>query len=67
MSGHELWHISVLATTLIAAASLGIVWLAPLIFETTPEGIRKARPVALTLGVIAIALLALEWLGVHGG
>jgi hypothetical protein len=67
MSSHELWHITVLAVTLLAAASVGIVLLAPLVFESTPEGVKKARPVVYTLGIIAIALLAVEWLGVHGG
>ena len=67
MSGHQLWHIAVLAVTLLAAGSLGIVWLAPLVFEKTPEGVKKARPYAFGLGLFALVLLAAEWLGVHGG
>ena len=67
MSGHELWHITVLSVTLLAAASLGIVLLAPLVFGSMPDGVKKARPVAYTLVLIAIALLVAEWLGVHGG
>ncbi|HYN37050.1 MAG TPA: hypothetical protein VEV82_08765 [Actinomycetota bacterium] len=67
MSGHELWHITVLVVTLLAGAALAIVLLAPLVFESTPEGVRRARPFALALGLVAVALLIAEWLGVHGG
>ena len=67
MSGHELWHITVLTVTLFAAASLGIVWLAPLVFGHTPAGVEKARPFVFGLALVAVVLLGAEWLGVHGG
>jgi hypothetical protein len=67
MSAHELWHITVLTTTLLAAAGIAIVGLAPLVFEMTPPGVRKARPYVVVLLVAAVALLIVEWRGVHGG
>lgn len=67
MSGHELWHITVLTVTLLAGAALAIVLLAPLVFESVPEGVKRARPFALALGLVALVLLVAEWLGVHGG
>ena len=67
MSSHELWHITVLTTTLLAAAGLAIVGLAPLVFEATPPGVKRARPFVLILVVAAFALLVVEWQGVHGG
>ena len=67
MSGHELWHVTVLAVTLMAGAGLAIVLLAPVVFESVPEGVKKARPFALACGLLAVVLLIAEWLGVHGG
>ena len=67
MSSHELWHITVLTVTLLAAGSLGIVWLAPLVFDEIPAGLKRARPFAFGLGLFALGLLIAEWLGVHGG
>ena len=67
MSGHEIWHVVVLASTLFAAAGLAIVLLAPLVFESPPPGLTRARPLVLGLVVAAALLLAAEWLGVHGG
>lgn len=67
MSAHQLWHVLVLGSTLLAGASLVVVLLAPLVFGAVPSGLKKMRPVVFGLAAAAAALLALEWLGVHGG
>ena len=58
---------AVLGSTLFAAAGVVTLVLAPLIFDETPPGLAKARPLILALTALAVLLLALEWLGVHGG
>ena len=67
MSGHEIWHVIVLASTLFGAAGLAILLLAPLVFESPPPGLAKGRPLVLGLVGAAVALVMAEWLGVHGG
>lgn len=64
-SWHEVWHVTVLAASLFGGAAVALVLLAPLVFETEPEGLARARPYLLGLGVFAGLLLAAEWLGVH--
>ncbi|MGH2754551.1 MAG: hypothetical protein ACRDLB_08965 [Actinomycetota bacterium] len=65
MEGHDLWHLVVLGSTLMGAAGLAILVLAPLVFEEPPPGLRAVRP--LVGGLIALAglLLVVEWLGIH--
>ena len=65
MRGHELWHILVLASTLFGAAGAALLFLTPLIFESPPPGLTRARP--LLIGAIALAgvVFAAEWLVVH--
>jgi len=63
--GHRLWHIAVLASTLLAAAGAAILLLAPLSFEELPPGLRRARPWVLASIVLATILLILEWTSVH--
>lgn len=67
MSGHEIWHVIVLASTLFGAAGLLILLLTPLVFESPPEGLARARPIVIALIGAAAVLVAVEWLGVHGG
>ncbi len=67
MSGHEIWHVIVLASTLFAAAGLAILVLAPLVFESPPPGLARGRPFVLALVGAAAALMVAEWLGLHGG
>lgn len=62
---HEVWHVTVLAVSLFGGASVALVVLAPLVFDSPPEGFVRARPYLLGLGAFAAILLALEWLGVH--
>ena len=66
MTGHEVWHVFVLAFTLFAVAGLVILLLAPLAFGSTPPGLRKSRPFLVALIAAAAVLLAVEWLGIHG-
>jgi hypothetical protein len=64
---HQVWHVLVLAVTILAAAGGVILLLAPLVFDPVPEGLHRARPYVLGLILGAGILLAVEWLGVHGG
>jgi hypothetical protein len=66
VSGHEIWHVAVLASTLFGAAGLLILVLAPLLFESPPPGLTRARPVVVGLIAVSVVLVAVEWLGVHG-
>lgn len=67
MSVHEVWHVVVLASALFGAAGVMILVLTPLLFESPPPGLARARPLVLGLIVAAAVLVAVEWLGVHGG
>ena len=64
---HRVWHVVVLATTLVAVAGAAIVVLAPLLFDDRLEALERVRPVVLGLFVAAAILLVSEWLVVHGG
>ena len=65
MIDHNLWHIAVLATTLLAAAGAAILLLAPLVFEAVPPGLRRARPWVLGSIAVAILLVVVEWTSIH--
>jgi hypothetical protein len=65
VEGHDLWHLVVLGSTLMGAAGLAILALAPLIFEEPPPGLERAKPLVAGLVALAAVLLAAEWLGVH--
>jgi len=65
MSLHELWHVAVLATVLLAAAGLAIVLLAPLVFDPPPPGLAGARPVVYVVTGLAMVLLVAEWTAIH--
>ncbi|MGH2701988.1 MAG: hypothetical protein ACRDJ2_09470 [Actinomycetota bacterium] len=62
---HEVWHITILAATLFAAAGGAILLLAPLVFDSPPPGIAKYRPALLVAIGAAIVLVILEWTVVH--
>ncbi len=66
MSWHEVWHVLVLATTLLGAAGGVILLLAPVVFDEQPEGLRRARMGILVLIFGAGILLTIEWMIVHG-
>ena len=66
MSWHEVWHVLVLASTLVGAASAAILLLAPIVFETYPASLRRARPLVIGLIVLGLVLLIVEWRIVHG-
>lgn len=65
MDAHEIWHVTVLASTLLGAAGAGLLLLAPLLFEETPAGLARARPLVVGLVALAALVLLLEWLAVH--
>ncbi len=65
MSLHELWHVTVLASTLFAAAGLALVLLAPLVFDPPPPGLIGARPLVFALAGMAAILLVAEWTAIH--
>ncbi|MBA2273616.1 MAG: hypothetical protein H0W21_06915 [Actinobacteria bacterium] len=65
MSLHELWHVTVLASTLFAAAGLALVLLAPLAFDPPPPGLIGARPLVFALAGMAAILLVAEWTAIH--
>jgi hypothetical protein len=67
MSWHEVWHVTVLTSTLLGAAGGLLLLIAPLVFGTTPEGLKRGRPWVVGLVMLALVLLAIEWLIVHGG
>ena len=56
---------AVLGSTLFAAAGVAILLLGAVLFDEPPPGLQRSRPIVLVTGLIALALLALEWLGVH--
>jgi hypothetical protein len=55
----------VLGSTLFAAAGVAILGLGSLIWDETPPGVAKARPLILGLVLLAGVLLIVEWTGVH--
>ena len=65
MDTHEIWHVAVLAGTLLGAAGAGLLLLAPLLFEETPAGLARVRPFVIGLVAVAAIILVLEWLAVH--
>lgn len=65
MTAHDLWHVVVLVATLLAAGSLVVVALAPLVFDTPPRGLVRARPIVLALTLLAALVLLAEWLLIH--
>jgi hypothetical protein len=66
MPWHEVWHVIVLASTLLGAAGGLLLLIAPLVFEPLPEGLKRGRPLIVGLVLLALVLLAIEWLVVHG-
>jgi hypothetical protein len=62
---HHLWHAVVLGSVLLGAAGVVIVVVAPLLFESPPPGLARARPVVMALAVAAGGLVAVEWLIIH--
>ena len=61
---HQSWHILVLAAALLGAASLVILFLAPLLQEPSTEGggLRKLWRALVAVGIV---MLAAEWWLIH--
>jgi hypothetical protein len=62
---HQVWHVTVLAVSLLGGGAVAVLALASLAFDSPPQGLVRARPYLLALGGFAAFLLAVEWLGVH--
>lgn len=65
MGRHEWWHLFVLGSTLLGAASLVVVGLYPLMFGNDSPGSSRWRRIALGLVGAAALLLLVEWLAIH--
>jgi hypothetical protein len=65
VDSHELWHVVVLASTLFGGAGALILLVAPLVFESLPEGLVRARPLVVGLILLAGVVFLAEWLVVH--
>lgn len=65
MDGHEVWHVVVLVATLLGAGGAGVLLLAPLLFDETPAGLARARPLVIGAMLLALVVLLLEWIAVH--
>ena len=65
MSGHELWHVVVLASTLFGGAAALILLVAPLVFDSPPEGLERAKPLVVGLILLAVGVFLAEWFIVH--
>ncbi len=66
MQAHEIWHVVVLVSTLLGAAALVLLLLAPLVFDEPPRTLARMRVPLLVALFGAGALLLVEWLGIHG-
>jgi hypothetical protein len=62
---HQVWHVSVLAVSLLGGAAVAVLALSAVAFDSPPRGLVRARPYLLGLGTLAALLLGVEWLGVH--
>ena len=60
---HELLHVSILATTILGAASLVLLLLWTVLFDSPMPGL--ARGVAVGAVAVAGALFLVEWRLVH--
>jgi hypothetical protein len=65
VSAHDLWHVFVLGSTLLAAAGAAILVLASVIFDATPPGLGRARPAVIGLIAVGAAIVLVEWFVVH--
>jgi len=65
MSGHDLWHIAVLGSTLFGAAGAAIIALGSLVFDAPPPGLARWRGVIAAVVAAAVVLVVLEWTLVH--
>ena len=61
----EIWGAFVLVLTLSSAGLVALLVLAPLIFETPPPGLVKARRGIVVLVGLTVVLLVLEYVVFH--
>jgi ABC-type branched-subunit amino acid transport system permease subunit len=65
VSGHEVWHVVVLASTLFGGAGALILVLGPLVFDSPAHRPPWARPLVVGLILLAVGVFLAEWLVVH--
>ena len=54
-------HVFLLVMTLMAGAAVALVVMGPLLFESPPPGLTRARPALLAFAAVSLLLLVLEW------
>jgi hypothetical protein len=65
VSGHEVWHVVVLASTLFGGAGALILVLGPLVFDSPAYPPARVRPFVVGLILLAVGVFLAEWLVVH--
>jgi hypothetical protein len=65
VSAHEVWHVVVLGSTLLAGAGAAILLLASVIFDAMPPGLERARGAVIALIGAGAAIVLMEWFVVH--
>jgi hypothetical protein len=65
MSGHEIWHVFVLSSTLLGGAGAAILLLSSVVFQDPAPGLRRARPGVVGLICLAGLVVIAEWHVVH--
>ena len=60
-----MWHVVVLASTLFGGAAALILLVAPLVFDSPPEGLERAKPLVVGLILLAVGVFLAEWFIVH--
>jgi hypothetical protein len=66
MPWHQIWHVAILGTILVAAAAGVIVWLGPLLLDWRGGALPAARRLMLVMLGLALGLIATEWFVIHG-
>jgi Na+/melibiose symporter-like transporter len=67
LTAENVLHVVILLIVLLASAGAAIVVLGPLLFDAHRDELARARPWVLGAALLAIVLIAVEWLGAHGG
>jgi hypothetical protein len=65
MSLEDVFDVILLVAILLGGAAAGLLVLAPFVFESMPGGLKRSRPLLLSLVALAVALFLVEWLVIH--
>ncbi len=60
-------HVVILTVALLGGGGLAILVLAPLVFDDSPPGLRRARPFIVGVALLAVVLIVTEWVGSRHG